>query len=548
MSSKFRELAADFETTPGPDSTRVWAWGLANISHEPVTTYGTELEDFLEDVSRFDANIWFHNLKFDGAFIMDWLLRNNYVHVGQRPRSGQFSTLISNMGDHYQITVAWHTGHRTQFKDSHKKLPMSVANVAKTFQLAELKGDIDHTIDRPPGYEPTPAEWDYVRKDVEIMAKALHQRLGDGRKLTTGADALADYKRVFGTKQFGKMFPILNEESDATVRLAYRGGYTYTNPRFQGITTGPGAVYDVNSLYPYVMNTKMLPYGYPTFFADCPPDHGLYVVSITFTARLRDGFLPMIQIKGNFRFSPTDYQTEIVEPTTIVVTNVDLALMREHYHLDVLSYNGGMVFKYATGFFGDYIAKWSKIKEESTGGKREIAKLFLNSLYGKFATNPDVTGKVPVLDEESDTVRLVQGEEHTRDPVYTPMGVFITSWARDVMIRAAQENYPVFAYCDTDSLHIISQDIPKGVAVDPVRLGAWDHEYDFDAAVFLQSKRYAERLPNGDHVVKIAGAPENITRNMTLADMIIGKKFSGKLQPSRVPGGIVLTETTFTLQ
>jgi len=48
--------------------------------------------------------------------------------------------------------------------------------------------------------------------------------------------------------------------------------------------------------------------------------------------------------------------------------------------------------------------------------------------------------------------------------------------------------------------------------------------------------------------VKIAGAPENITRNMTLADMIIGKKFSGKLQPSRVPGGIVLTETTFTLQ
>src|SRR5699024_3400601 len=276
----------------------------------------------------------------------------------------------------------------------------SVANVAKTFQLAELKGDIDHTIDRSPGYTPTPAEWDYVRKDVEIMAKALHQRLGDGRKLTTGADALADYKRVFGTKQFPKMFPILNEESDATVRLAYRGGYTYTNPRFQGHTTGPGSVYDVNSLYPYVMNTKMLPYGYPTFFADCPPEHGLYVVSITFTARLRNGFLPMIQIKGNFRFSPTDYQTEIVEPTTIVVTNVDLALMREHYHLDVLSYNGGMVFKSATGFFGDYIAKWSKIKEESTGGKREIAKLFLNSLYGKFATNPDVTGKVPVLDED----------------------------------------------------------------------------------------------------------------------------------------------------
>ena len=116
------------------------------------------------------------------------------------------------------------------------------------------------------------------------------------------------------------------------------------------------------------------------------------------------------------------------------------------------------------------------------------------------------------------------------------------------MIRAAQANYPVFAYCDTDSLHVLTADTPTGIEVDDHRLGAWDHEYDFAAAVFLQAKRYAERLPNGDHVVKIAGAPENITRNMTLADMIVGKKFSGKLQPSRVPGGIVLTETTFTLQ
>jgi len=339
------------------------------------------------------------------------------------------------------------------------------------------------------------------------------------------------------------------------VRLAYRGGYTYANPRFTEQQTGRGSVYDVNSLYPFVMNSKPLPYGYPDFFDAYPPHDGLYIVSITFTAQLRDGFLPMIQIKNSFRFSPTEYQTRITEPTTMVVTNIDLELMHEHYHLNILSYNGGLAFKYATGFFGEYIEKWSKIKEESAGGQREIAKLFLNSLYGKFATNPDMTGKVPVLDEETDTVQLVQGEPSTRDPVYTPMGVFITSWARDVMIRAAQANVEVFAYCDTDSLHVLAWDTPRGVEVDPKKLGAWDHEYDFTAAVFLRAKRYAERLTPGyaekmgrEVVVKIAGAPENITKNMTLDDMIVGKKFDGKLQPSRVPGGIVLTETTFTLQ
>jgi hypothetical protein len=387
------------------------------------------------------------------------------------------------------------------------------------------------------------------------MAQAMHQRLSDGRKLTTGSDALTDYKRVIGTKRFEKFFPILNEDMDKTIRLAYRGGYTYANPRCTEQRTGPGAVYDVNSLYPFVMNSKPLPYGYPDVFDAYPPDEGLYIVSITFTARLRDGFLPMIQIKNNFRFSPTEYQTTIDDPTTMAVTNVDLALMREHYHLNILSYNGGLVFKYATGFFGEYIEKWSKIKEETTGGQREIAKLFLNSLYGKFATNPDITGQVPVLDEETDTVRLVQGEPTTRDPVYTPMGVFITSWARDVMVRTAQANYPNFAYCDTDSLHVLGNQDPMGIEVHPTRLGAWDHEYDFTDAVFLRAKRYAEQLTPGyaekfgrGVVVKIAGAPENITNNMTLDDMIVGKKFNGKLQPTRVPGGIVLTETTFTLQ
>ena len=555
MSKRYRELVADFETTPDPDDCRVWAWAIANISDNPTTTYGTELEDFLSDVSRFDANVWFHNLKFDGAFIMDWLLRNNYDHTEDRPRSGQFSTLISGMGDHYQIEVKWHTGHTTRFKDSHKKLPMSVANVAITFNLDELKGDIDHAKYRPPGYRPTADEWDYVRRDVEIMAQAMNQRLIDGRKLTTGSDALQDYKKVLGTKRFEKFFPILHEDMDKTVRLAYRGGYTYANPRFTEQQTGHGSVYDVNSLYPFVMNSKPLPYGYPDFFDAYPPHDGLYIVSITFTAQLRDGFLPMIQIKNSFRFSPTEYQTRITEPTTMVVTNIDLELMHEHYHLNILSYNGGLAFKYATGFFGEYIEKWSKIKEESTGGQREIAKLFLNSLYGKFATNPDITGKIPVLDEVTDTVQLVQGEPSTRDPVYTPMGVFITSWARDVMIRAAQANVEVFAYCDTDSLHVLTRDTPRGVEVHPKKLGAWDHEYDFTSAVFLRAKRYAERLTPGyaekmgrEVVVKIAGAPENITMSMTLDDMIVGKKFDGKLQPSRVPGGIVLTETTFTLQ
>ena len=53
----------------------------------------------------------------------------------------------------------------------------------------------------------------------------------------------------------------------------------------------------------------------------------------------------------------------------------------------------------------------------------------LNSLYGKFATNPDITPKLPYLKEDG-SVGYRLGEKETRDPVYTPMGCFITAWAR----------------------------------------------------------------------------------------------------------------------
>src|SRR5699024_12102952 len=111
--------------------------------------------------------------------------------------------------------------------------------------------------------------------------------------------------------------------------------------------------------------------------------------------------------------------------------------------------------------------KCSTIKETTTGGRQMEANLFHNSLYWKLATNPDVTGKYPELDEDTDTVRLVTGEPEQRDPVYTAMVVFITSWARDMTIRAAQENYDTFAYADTDSLHLITTVEPKGLEVHP---------------------------------------------------------------------------------
>lgn len=545
---------ADFETTTDPADCRVWAYGLANIDTADSlwdVEIGPSMHRFADRCMEEDAVIYFHNLKFDGEFILHHLFTQGYRHVADKPLKGQFTTLISSMGSWYSMTVRWRNGKTTEFRDSLKKLPFSVATVAKAFNQPEQKGELDYHTFRPVGHTATAAERGYIAADVLIIARALKTQFGAGMtKLTVGSDALTEFKAITGKRMFDKMFPVLPEIMDTEIRSAYRGGFTYSDTRFKGKVTGPGIVYDVNSLYPAVMYDRVLPYGEPVYAPGLPHttrEYPLFIVSVTFTAKLKPGHIPCIQVKGTSHFLATEYQTEILEPVTMSCTNVDLALWEDHYDLDILAYNGGWLFHGITGLFTDYIDKWMAVKASSDGGMRAIAKLHLNSLYGKFATNPNVTPKIPVFDDETDTVKLVLGDDETRDPVYTAMGVFITAYARDVTIRAAQEHYDVFAYADTDSLHLLITEDPAGLDVDPHKLGAWKREYAFVAGLFVRAKAYCERLFDGSHVTHVAGLPDRIAHALTIEDFVGGRTFSGKLAPKRVPGGIVLTDVGFTM-
>lgn len=541
---------SDFETTTDENDCRVWAWGICSIYDIENVEIGNDIEGFISWCSAGDSAVYFHNLAFDGSFILDYILRDGFVHVDSKPRSGEFSTLISDTGKFYSITVRWYNGNVTHFRDSIKKLPMSVANVAKAFALEEAKGEIDYHAYRPVGHVLTDEEKDYLIADVQIIARALRVQLEQGMtKLTVGSDSLNEFKTMMGKRDFSRLFPLLPLEADAEIRSAYRGGWTYADSRRRGRVVGKGRAYDVNSLYPWVMRTAVLPYGEPVYEPGPPTpteSRPLYVVSVTLMARLKRNRLPCIQIKKSPFFVGTEYQKNIAEPTTVFCTNVDLELWSEHYDIDILSYNGAWMFHGAVGLFNDYVDKWSKIKENETGGLRAIAKLHLNSLYGKFATNPNVTPKVPVL--EDNRVKLVLGSDDERPPVYTAMGVFITSYARDKTIRAAQQHYDSFLYADTDSLHLLCEDDPSTLDIDPNRLGAWKHEYTFKHALFARAKAYTVQLESDSYVTHIAGLPDTVAKQVRFDDYQNGKTFSGKLQPKRVPGGIVLDDVGFTLQ
>lgn len=568
---KWASFSDDFETTTDPTDCRVWAWGSVPVDNSAAPMdWGTDIESYMQHVSNTSSIRYFHNLKFDGWFLVFWLLTHGYTHAtgdkkDMRPRT--FTTLFSDSGAWYSFTVKWDNNTKTEFRDSKKKINMSVANIAKAFNLDTdeglEKGEIDYHAVRPIGYQPTEQELDYLEKDVRIVAAALKQVLDSGMvRLTTASDSLAEYKRLFGVENFDATFPVLAPEIDSEIRRAYRGGFTYADSRFAKKRQGSGIVLDVNSLYPAVMYNEMLPYGEPEHFDGAPQptdSKPLCIFGVTFTAKIKPDHIPIIQLKGSSRFVGTEYLRVIDEPVTLMVTDVDWKLYNEHYDIDVIAMHGGWRFAGVVGLFKEYIDKWSKIKAESKGGKREIAKLHLNSLYGKFAKNPNVTGKFPLIADG--ILKLKRGPEELTDPIYTAVGVYVTAYARALTIRAAQRSYDVFAYADTDSLHLLTDEVPEWLDIHPDRMGAWKFEYAFKEALYVRAKAYLESTYDpcpsdcaashkhtAPYHVAWAGLPEKIQNELTFENVWDGRVIrEGKLQPKSVPGGVVLLDVPYKL-
>lgn len=572
-------FVADFETTTDPDDCRVWAWATCDIDDVTLVAVDNTIDSFVDFCRSNQDTYFFHNLAFDGEFLISHLLNSGFSWVeSKRPKAYEFSTLISDTGKYYQIKVcfAWTNAKRNVtcvFRDSLKKLPMSVDAIAKAFGLPVSKLEIDYDEYRAPGHVLTDEERAYVVNDVRIVAMALRQQFAKGlTKMTVGSDALNDCREFLGSRnRWENMFPILSIESDDLIRKAYRGGYTFCNPKFQADEANPdrcvgeGSVYDVNSMYPSVMSQCALPVGLPVFFEGryTPrDDYPLYVQFVTMSCELRDSFFPILQIKKNPYFSPTQYQSSTNGYVDLALTNVDMEMLDAHYETDVLDYKGGFAFRCATGVFDSYIDYWMRIKAKSSGGTRMLAKLMLNSLYGKFATNPHCQSKRPYIRDDGSVGYSLLPEE-LRKPVYTPVGVFVTSYARARIQTAIEHVHDRFCYCDTDSIHVVSRETISALDVHPSRLGAWKHESDFDKAKYVRAKTYMERvIAEGKMVdgtyemvdvdpyvqVRCAGLPDTIRKGLTFEEFRSGLIVPGKLRPCHVPGGIVLEKTDFTIR
>lgn len=600
-----------------------------------------------------DLIVYYHNLKFDGSFWLPYLFKIGFTEASRslsstnpyeiewvknkEMKNNQFKYSISFMGQWYTVTIKVND-HIIELRDSLKLLPFSVKAIGEAFKTKHQKLDMEYKGYRYAGCEITAEERKYIANDVLVVKEALEIMFEQGHtELTIGACCLKEFKRGYDKTDYANFFPDLYDfnidkcydepTAGDYIRHSYKGGWCYLARGKENKRYTYGTTADVNSLYPSMMHSESgnrYPIGKPMFWkGNYIPDEAIapnkyYFVRIKTRFYIKPNMLPFIQIKGSFLYKATemlessdiynkktgqyeswylDFDGNIQDTrVTLTLTMTDYQLLQEHYQLVDFEILDGCYFYSEIGIFDQYIDKYKQIKLESKGALRTLAKLFLNNLYGKMASNKDSSFKHAYIKEDG-SLGFVEVEEYNKTAGYIAIGSAITSYARNFTIRAAQANYhgkdkAGFIYADTDSIHC---DLPPeqivGIKVHDKNFCCWKLESCWDYAIFVRQKTYIEHVTHEDckpidkpfYDIKCAGMPkrckdlfersmdsteisdeERITYNAeqirflydtkgnqihrTIEDFKIGLEVYGKLVPVQISGGTILEERYYTMR
>lgn len=582
LSEMCSTYVADFETTIDSEETKVWSCAITAIDNlvkdkvTVVTSMKATFEEFM-NLKRYEiqeypidvdlipkelqevntiyqekttsyvqfkvSNVYFHNLKFDGKFIISYLLKNGYNQF--KPNADDtdswlftpntFYPIISDMGQIYMIGIRFQD-NIVLVKNSLLLIPLSVAEIGQSYGTKYRKTSIDYDLHTDENEVLTDEEIDYIRNDVLVVAEALKLMFEQGiNGLTIGSSCISIFKQMYSPKFFYDDFVSQNRNIpkigniDSFIRKSYFGGFCYVQEGVEDKLYYNGCTFDVNSLYPSVMlkeSGNEYPYGevinaydeddlkgYDTqYFCDLFKERGKYRF-IRFKCRftIKSNYIPFIHIrhiKGYkvnecLKTSKLGDRDEIVEMT---LAQTDFEMMCKHYDITDFTPTAMIEYNAKAGMFDEYINKFGLLKQQAKGGLRQIYKLLLNNLYGKFGTKIIRESVECYLNDESVLKFTIPENAHeTQFWGYIPVASACTAYARKFTITACQANYKYFLYSDTDSVHLsCTADRAVGIPIHDTKFLHWKNEKNWEIGIFVRQKTYIE-VENGEYDIKACG-------------------------------------------
>jgi len=427
---------------------------------------------------RYDGfRIYAHNGgKFDFLFILEELLSRGWI-----------CKMIERQGR--LIAIRCDTGRaKIQFVDSYAILPSSLRKLSDAFKPKHPKLEMDYK--QISAHDSKTLQ--YLENDVLCLWEVLYDFFSSDfisqPQLTIASQAMNTFKTKFFSGEITQM-RIRHEEF-------FRKHY-YSGGRVE-MYKGSGKnlrVYDVNSLYPYAMLQPM-------------PAGELIVTDRYHRGKI--GFYH-VEIKStpNWYISPLlhrgDKLTFLNGPGRYYCGSPTLEVLREFgVTFRVIS---GYYFSHSEPIFIDYVTQFFDLKNRSKGtALYYIAKLFLNSLYGKFGARRDrdaiVPGtgyeedaRLPLLGTPLDSYGMVLITEQSKSKFIAPyLAAYITELARVHHFRLMMQHPEEMFYCDTDSLFTTAK-YRTGNKIGDISL-----QGTYKEGVFLGNKTYALRNDEGEKV------------------------------------------------
>lgn len=436
---------------------------------------------------------------FDHLHILPWLTR----HIDE------FSYTIIPLQSSIQVlkVTSRTTLHSWTFLDSLRLLPMSLDKAAKTFGF---EGKLTHSLRK---HENDDSWWTYLERDCTALYEAVSQcqhlileRLGGEMGITAPSTSMKLYRRRFmGHGAAPAMIPQHRHWKRCTdsncqgclhawIRQGYHGGRVEV---FRRKATRQ-SYYDINSSYPAAMREDMPAGELHTFgpnkgVRDFPKLHQKYI-----------GFIECeVFIPEDCDLPPLPYADPISKKLLFPVGR--FAGVWSYDELKLLQHPrvGGRItrvlksawYERKTCFF-DFVKELYSYRDKSAmtyeEGLAMLAKLMMNSLYGKFGMNedrreiivlkpgekPPVGAKLPAFanGEEDALARVFYVEKRVSPPYIIPqISAHITALARIRLwgfLMGCVELGGKPAYCDTDSLICDLPNLPTSN-----ELGALKNEY-----------------------------------------------------------------------
>lgn len=418
--------------------------------------YEPEIREASGDHRRRLLRIYAHN---GGNF--DWISLVKWAHKqGMISKCHYILSNSAGIGCNIQLSKRF---GMLRLRDSMRLMPGSLKSVTSCFNIRHKKLDLDDRLPHIVKANDPDLFWEYLRNDVLGLQETLYefwsmiyQHEGSIGELPMTLPSLA--MRLWQKTLPGPILTPRNKKLKALERLAYRGGRTECHQ------TGVHNIvsYDINSQYPSVMLSGVYPLSYVGCWVDTYRHrHGVYEIEFCQTNR---NVLPVLYDCRKNEYVYEGYGA-FFQPEIEKMLQV-----------------GGRIVKFYRGYeykcmgnpFKEFINLWWQrrltAQQEGNEGLRYVAKILMNSLYGKLAQREEtwtmqaLTGK-----EMQEKVRngerikiygdfCMVHEETDNEHVFVGIAGYVTAQAR-LLLYSYMRRVPLDAivYNDTDSLHVKGQ-------------------------------------------------------------------------------------------